>query len=229
MLERNLVPQVRRLLIPPRYQFESAANGLSVRRYRSATREANVIVEPFRTRGDSCKRLLAQTDDGESFIIEFGSFHDVYDPPVSGIIRGRVPTLEDGLLILDNAQFRDGPVDLGAVTAERDNVRATWLAGINYKAQLLDADGNAIREGLRSPQAGALHAIAAHWTLGNQTALVVMPTGTGKTEVMMATAVAAYAERVLVIVPSDPLRQQAASKFETYGLLKKNWSYCRHP
>ena len=47
-----------------------------------------------------------------------------------------------------------------------------------------------------------------------------MPTGTGKTEVMIANAVASYGERILVIVPTDPLRQQTAAKFATYGLLK---------
>ena len=47
-----------------------------------------------------------------------------------------------------------------------------------------------------------------------------MPTGTGKTEVMIAASVASQSERVLVVVPTDPLRQQTADKFLSYGLLK---------
>jgi superfamily II DNA or RNA helicase len=50
---------------------------------------------------------------------------------------------------------------------------------------------------------------------------VVMPTGTGKTEVIIATSVASRGERILVIVPTDPLRQQTAERFETYSLLKR--------
>ena len=74
---------------------------------------------------------------------------------------------------------------------------------------------------LRTPQAGALHAIAAHWTVGREPAIVVMPTGTGKTEVMIAAAVAAGCERLLVIVPTDALREQTARKFQAYGPLQK--------
>ena len=71
------------------------------------------------------------------------------------------------------------------------------------------------------PQAGVLHAVASHWTLGHEPAIVVMPTGTGKTEVMIASSVATACERLLVMVPTDALRVQTARKFQTYGLLKE--------
>ncbi|KRF04696.1 hypothetical protein ASH00_13900 [Arthrobacter sp. Soil782] len=48
-----------------------------------------------------------------------------------------------------------------------------------------------------------------------------MPTGTGKTETMLALLVAARPQRVLVLVPSDALRSQVASKFETLGVLQE--------
>ncbi|MCK8688541.1 DEAD/DEAH box helicase family protein, partial [Pseudomonas umsongensis] len=51
-------------------------------------------------------------------------------------------------------------------------------------------------------------------------ATIVMPTGTGKTETMLA-ALAAYGrEPFLVVVPWDALRAQTAHKFLTFGLLK---------
>jgi hypothetical protein len=48
-----------------------------------------------------------------------------------------------------------------------------------------------------------------------------MPTGTGKTETMLAVLTSLSCERVLVVVPSDALRSQIAGKFETLGFLKE--------
>jgi len=43
--------------------------------------------------------------------------------------------------------------------------------------------------GLRSAQLGAIFAIKSHWTVSTAPATIVMPTGTGKTEVMIATVI----------------------------------------
>jgi superfamily II DNA or RNA helicase len=75
-------------------------------------------------------------------------------------------------------------------------------------------------KGLRLPQIGALHAIHAHWTVSNDAATVVMPTGTGKTETMLSVLISASCSKVLVIVPSDALRTQIADKFKSLGMLK---------
>ena len=73
--------------------------------------------------------------------------------------------------------------------------------------------------GLRSPQLGALHAILAHQSMEtNEPITIVMPTGTGKTETMLA-AFAHTPGRILVIVPSDALRTQIGRKFATFGVL----------
>ncbi|MCO5297203.1 MAG: DEAD/DEAH box helicase family protein [Fimbriimonadaceae bacterium] len=77
------------------------------------------------------------------------------------------------------------------------------------------------RPGLRPPQIGALHAIHAHWTVSDEPATIVMPTGTGKTETMLATLVSERCDRVMVIVPSVVLRDQLFGKFASLGLLKK--------
>ncbi|MFJ4624671.1 DEAD/DEAH box helicase [Streptomyces sp. NPDC088812] len=75
---------------------------------------------------------------------------------------------------------------------------------------------------LRRPQIGALHAVMGHWASGlGDPGIVVMPTGTGKTETMLAVLVAARMERLLVLVPSAALRDQIAGKFETLGILQK--------
>ncbi|MFI5799760.1 DEAD/DEAH box helicase [Streptomyces sp. NPDC051677] len=75
---------------------------------------------------------------------------------------------------------------------------------------------------LRRPQIGALHAVMAHWASGvGGAGIVVMPTGTGKTETMLALLVAASMPRLLVLVPSALLRDQVAGKFETLGILQR--------
>ena len=74
--------------------------------------------------------------------------------------------------------------------------------------------------GLRHPQIGAVHATIGHWKMSSEHATVVMPTGTGKTETMVALMIHQRPKRILVVVPSDALRTQVSSKFITLGLLK---------
>lgn len=75
--------------------------------------------------------------------------------------------------------------------------------------------------GLRQPQIAALHMVMGHLKLPLDAATVVMPTGTGKTETMLATLVANRCEKLLITVPSDSLRNQIAEKFFNLGLLKQ--------
>lgn len=91
----------------------------------------------------------------------------------------------------------------------------TGLAG----ALSIDVQGGG---GLREPQRGALFAALSHWTTGRQDpANVVMPTGTGKTEAMIALFAADRPKRLLVLVPSDALRRQIGAKFAAYGVLPR--------
>jgi superfamily II DNA or RNA helicase len=94
--------------------------------------------------------------------------------------------------------------------------RESWRGAFRFAEE--DSHQGVI--GLRRPQVGALHAIHAHWSTSRETATVVMPTGTGKTETMLSTLTSALCHRVLVIVPTDALRTQIAGKFESLGVLK---------
>ncbi|BAJ25867.1 MULTISPECIES: DEAD/DEAH box helicase family protein [Kitasatospora] len=96
-----------------------------------------------------------------------------------------------------------------------DSVRRSLRGSIGYRPH--DEPGS-----LRRPQLGALHAVMAHWVSGlPDPGVVVMPTGTGKTETMLAVLVAGRVERLLVLVPSAALRDQLAGKFETLGVLQR--------
>lgn len=146
-----------------------------------------------------------------------------------------LPAGVDGILLRDGA----GALSWQAHAAIRDlEQRATevgwpetiqerargWDGKFNFRAEQANPDGTVDpgKEGLRPPQVGALHAIGAHWSLYKRPATVVMPTGTGKTETMLA-ALAAFMRDgpVLVTVPSKVLRSQTARKFLTFGLLRK--------
>lgn len=94
------------------------------------------------------------------------------------------------------------------------------LTSWHHAFQFAEEDPHRGVVGLRKPQIGALHAIHAHWSTSIESATVVMPTGTGKTETMLAVLTSCSCERVLVVVPTDALRSQIAGKFETLGLLK---------
>jgi hypothetical protein len=96
------------------------------------------------------------------------------------------------------------------------NALHSWANGFNF---IKEDIANGIR-GLRNPQIGALHGVLAHWSVSNEVATVVMPTGTGKTETMLSLLLAVPCHRVLVIVPTDALRTQIADKFISLGILK---------
>ena len=86
-----------------------------------------------------------------------------------------------------------------------------------FKFELDDPEQG--QPGLRRPQIGALYAVLAHWTTTDADATVVMPTGTGKTEAMLALLVCAKLQRLMVVVPNSALRDQIAEKFLTLGKL----------
>lgn len=77
------------------------------------------------------------------------------------------------------------------------------------------------RVGFRPAQLAAIHAISSHFFGSEQPAIVSMPTGAGKTTVLMATAFALRARRVLVLTPSRLVREQIGENFEALVDLKK--------
>jgi superfamily II DNA or RNA helicase len=100
------------------------------------------------------------------------------------------------------------------------SVRNSWKDQFTFVEEA-PLEGGGIREGLRPPQTGALHSAIGHWKMSDEVATVVMPTGTGKTETMVAVCLHERPERLLVVVPSDTLRTQIAHKFMTLGLLRR--------
>jgi superfamily II DNA or RNA helicase len=138
----------------------------------------------------------------------------------------------NGSLVDDIDDFRSGkltarwhlpkPVKVNSQNASYwsnrcDQVRESWKGQFFFKEESRDGQGS----GLRPPQVGALHAVLAHWKVTESPATVVMPTGTGKTETMLALLVRERLQCLLVIVPTNALREQISRKFKSLGVLKK--------
>lgn len=71
------------------------------------------------------------------------------------------------------------------------------------------------KPGFRPAQLAAIQSVSGHFFGSNLPAIVVMPTGSGKTTVAAALAFTLQAQRVLVITPSRLLREQISEKMAT--------------
>lgn len=139
--------------------------------------------------------------------------------------RGCWPTRPLGQLAPpDTALF----ARLGRVASGRRPQLAGWEGdrGLRTRAEISDSYAGALRldpgrPGLRRAQRGAVYSVLGHWESGlEDPALVVMPTGTGKTDTMIALMVAGAPELLLVVVPTAALRTQIGAAFERLGVLQ---------
>ena len=75
--------------------------------------------------------------------------------------------------------------------------------------------------GLRNAQIGAIHAIASHSTLEPvDAAVIVMPTGSGKTTVLMLAPYVLQKTKVLIVTPSAMVRGQIVEEYKQLKTLK---------
>ncbi len=104
-------------------------------------------------------------------------------------------------------------------TIKPDEIVKSWDGRFQFREDRPDIE----QAGLRTPQLGALHAISAYFSVkaNLEPATVVLPTGTGKTETMLSVLVYRQLSKVLVLVPSNSLRDQISGKFFSLGYLAK--------
>lgn len=122
------------------------------------------------------------------------------------------------------AKFRSGEIECEswikhpAITNESpEDIVDSWRGQFLYTKE----DPSRKIKGLRTPQLGALYSFLANAQESNDRGIIVMPTGTGKTETMLSVLIANQCSKVLVIVPYDPLREQLGNKFINLGILPK--------
>ncbi len=112
-------------------------------------------------------------------------------------------------------------INTNGITALSINIENSWKDQFKFNGEIRSPVGDITQSGLRPPQIGALHAIASHWSIYDSPATLIMPTGTGKTETMLAAMIALRPGPILVIIPSLALKRQTFKKFLTLGLLRK--------
>lgn len=181
---------------------------------RSETVSGTLV--PFRRR--SLEARLFQPDDrlSETLIIPTNAKGP---KDARRLIASDDAVSDDRLDLSERAWSRhEAQIDASSFKGDSDivSVRASWADSFRYVVE--DSPRHVV--GLRAPQLGALHSVHAHWSTSDETATIVMPTGTGKTDTMIALLVSAVCERLLVVVPTDALRTQLANKFATLGVLK---------
>ena len=75
--------------------------------------------------------------------------------------------------------------------------------------------------GFRTAQLGAIHCAAGHFANRKDPGIITMPTGSGKSAVLISTAYVLQAKRVLIITPSRLVREQIAEAVSTLSDLKE--------
>ncbi|HCH7783170.1 Superfamily II DNA or RNA helicase [Pseudomonas aeruginosa] len=177
--------------------------------------QVSLVVETSINVSAKIKQPLRRFDNEERVIVT--SRKDVQLPEgVDGVlleIDGKFSWARHRLL----DEFQVHRATVGPADHSRE-ISACWNGKLRFVAERREPGQTG--GGLRPPQLGALHAIGAHWSLERTPATIVMPTGTGKTETMLAVLAAYAREPILVVVPWDALREQTANKFITFGLLR---------
>lgn len=115
---------------------------------------------------------------------------------------------------LNNRKNRFSGVIVEGNYLSAEEVIKSWEGG--FVDKVASGEGEL---GLRPAQFGALCAIRSHWTVSKQPSTISMPTGTGKTETMLATIIAEKIKRTLIIVPTSMLRIQIYNKIRHWGIL----------
>ena len=206
------------LRLPPRLALAGSVLGNPIRQRAEPMARASFDVERradghvlTREDGWSClvtDRRAPLPADGMVvlFATDAGSLVALAGGDVPGEWLTPLP-LDPATLDLDEAQARCGAV--------LDDLRGLFT----FREERRSGD-ETIEVGLRPPQVGALYAVLAHWKTTDAPATVVMPTGTGKTETMLAVMAWERPTRLLVVVPGDRLREQVGDKFLTMGMLR---------
>lgn len=176
---------------------------------------------PYVVDGNAAHQLIApeeevefESDSGRHYVLSAAGRFPLLTPEEifegEGVFYRATFTVNEEGIALGEGVWENNPAQ--SAPAE---VLESLKGQFDYKLE----DGT--EKGLRLPQIGALHAVSATWTTSTKEPVtVVMPTGTGKTETMVAIFAAHRIERLLVVVPSDALRTQIAQKFESYGVLQ---------
>lgn len=196
------------------------------------------IISKSRSRNNSISRTLIQecTTDVIAFEDEIKGYYKIHtslpEPFTTILIKKKRSVFNDELknqfilinidknidTINDFNRFRWFNIPESYISDPTpDDIIKDWKDKFSFK----EANDKYDKLGLRPAQLGALHSISAHFSTGtnHEPATIVLPTGVGKTETMLATLAYRRLPKLLVLIPSNILRKQLSDKFLCFGFL----------
>ena len=213
------------LLLPARMAVEGKVLGSTTRQQAVPSIEAICRLKPFTVR--RVGGFETTLSNGQTLIILSGKTATKLDADLILLVPDaqHPKEIKEALERGEGHWLRPTPLNPALVsvpdmTARLAAVTVSWNDAFHLREGRAAVEGKPAVPGLRRPQIGALHAALAHATRSTEPATIVMPTGTGKTETMLALNARQQFDRLLVVVPTDALREQIAGKFETFGVLK---------
>lgn len=213
------------LLLPPRLAIDGRVLGSPVRQLAVPALRETCRLRPFSIR--RVNGYEATLKSGETLRIISARTATRLEADLILLVPGasEPAKIAEALELGEGRWVNIAPTAIGALDAAARGERlavvaASWQDAFHLRESRPADNGRPAVRGLRRPQIGALHAALAHATRSTEPATIVMPTGTGKTETMLALNAHQRFERLLVVVPTDALREQIAGKFETFGVLK---------
>ncbi len=219
----RLVTEKRDVYLPAQLALDGKMLGSPVRQLRRPEMLCRAEVQAYPRGRD--RWLLIQEDGTTTLVVPRRLTLPTDVDEVLLVPHGNIPSDKAALQELGRKArwLRPIPSGLQSVTpAGHEDLclrtRASWRNRFRLQEEMRE-NGEIVERGLRPPQIGALHAALAHWAVTDDRATIVMPTGTGKTETMLALFVHRRLDRLLVVVPTSALREQTATKFETLGVL----------
>lgn len=220
ILKDEDIQTIRSVVLPEYWSFDKWHDPVRIKQLAETSLYLECGASPLQSRNERVNQIQLSFKNNESAIICSRKPRDLFGATARMLLVAQKPgRVENSVLHLPSKYvwINHPCLNTSSMAEVADGARTSWKNAL----LLVQEDPVAKRPGLRPPQIGALHAIAAHWSVSKNPALVVMPTGTGKTEVMLATMVMHQPERLLVIVPSNLLREQTFEKFIRLGVLKK--------
>ena len=208
--------------LPSVYQVDEERHGNPIRQLACAAYSIEADVAGFRSTNVRGRLVQPAAERTSRLLLVDRSTADITDFTHVIFHNGNEPAIAGDSLDLSAGKWLKHPGHMSRPISRPNGVKLlhdvinSWNEAFSYVAETPDQGV----VGLRAPQIGAIHAVHAHWSLSNDPATIVMPTGTGKTETMLSVLISAQCRRILVVVPTDALRTQLAGKFISLGFLR---------
>lgn len=218
------LPSISRVILPAVYSsFQRTPFGKISRLVSDEQSFQCSTIEALASERGKITTALVRCENSNDFMLGKPLAGDLFAPSTTLHLAFAKHHLADGVLTISKPEgwLLHPHLVKGSAHEEFEFIWRNWDNAIQLVEEIRDQDGHMVRPGLRPPQIGALHALAAHRTVSTKPSLIVMPTGTGKTEVMIASMLMMRPKHLLVLVPTDALRVQTARKFARLGVLRE--------